>query len=297
MKSVLVTGGTGFVGKSLVETLFNSGHKVTVLARGRKSRFGFPSGVRFVAGSVEDHTSVARALGGIDAVIHLVGIIFEMRGATYEKVHHLGTRNVISAMQQAGVRRYLHMSALGSRPHAVSRYHQTKWEAEEAVRQSGLDFTIIRPSAIFGAGDEFINIFVRLCRVSPIVPVLTTRRGKTQPVSVLDVAEIFLRSLESDQHVGKTYEIGGPEAFTLPELVARLSQILGKRRLLLPIPAKLLWPAAWLFEKFPMQPPVNREQLTMLEEPNVCDATLVEQAFGIKLRSLERQNLSYITGG
>jgi NADH dehydrogenase len=294
LKNVLVTGGTGFVGRPIVESLANRGYKVTVFARGQKPRFGLPSGARFVAGSIEDSSSISRSLDGIEAVIHLVGIIFEYRGATFEGIHHQGTQNVINAMKQSGVKRYIHMSALGSRPYATSRYHQTKWMAEEAVRASGLDFTIMRPSAIFGPKDEFINVFARLCRTSPLVPVPTTGHGKIQPISVLDVAEIFSRSVESEAHIGKTYEIGGPETFTLFQLVGRLSQILGKKRLRIPIPARFMWPVAWIFEHLPIRPPVNREQLMMLEEPNICDAAFVEQTFGLKLRRLERENLSYL---
>src|SRR5258708_10127125 len=129
-------------------------------------------GVQVRAGNVLDASSLPPGLPGVDAVIHLIGIISEIGENTYENVHARGTQNMVAAARQAGARRFVHMSAMGTRPGAASRYHQTKWAGEETVRQSGLDFTVFRPSLIFGPHDQFVNVFAKIIRWSPVVPIL-----------------------------------------------------------------------------------------------------------------------------
>ena len=175
----------------------------------------------------------------MEAVIHLVGIISEVGESTFENVHQRGTRNILAAAQQAGVRRFVHMSALGTRPNAASRYHQTKWAAEELVRHSGLDFTIFRPSLIYGPQDQFINLFARIIRLSPVVPLLGSPRARFQPVSVEAVAAAFVRSLGEPKSSGQTYDLCGPEALTLSEIVDQILAVLQRKRLKLQVPLGL----------------------------------------------------------
>lgn len=153
---VLVTGGSGFVGRALISTLVNRSHDVHVLSRSQKQ---LPRGVSGVRGDVTQRASLKPACQGMEAVIHLVGIISEAGNQTYEKVHVGGTRNMLEAAGDCGVRRFIHMSALSTRPNARARYHQTKWQAEELVRASALEWTIFRPSIIYGPEDGFINLF------------------------------------------------------------------------------------------------------------------------------------------
>ena len=178
-------------------------------------------------------------MSGVESVIHLVGIISEVGESTFENVHAQGTQNMVAAAQQAGVRRFVHMSALGTRPNAASRYHQSKWAAEELVRHSGLEFTIFRPSLIYGPEDQFVNLFARIIRLSPIVPLLGSPHARFQPVPVEAVAAAFARSLGDPRSVGQTYDLCGPEALTLSEIVDRIQGVLGKRRIKLHVPLSL----------------------------------------------------------
>src|SRR5262249_17805837 len=151
---VLVTGATGFVGTEIVKQLRLAGYPVRILARTRPADLH----LEFQRANITKADSLAGACTGIDAIIHLVGIISEVGEQTFGRVHTEGTKNLVAAAQHAGVRRFVHMSALGTRSGAVSRYHRSKWAAEEAVRASKLDYTIFRPSLIYGPGDHFVNL-------------------------------------------------------------------------------------------------------------------------------------------
>ena len=190
---VAVTGGTGFVGRAVVSELLQAGHQVRILSRKAPERL--TEGVTHVPGSVVTGIGLDNLLEGVDAVIHLVGIIKEAEENTFRATHYGGTVNILAAASRAGIKRYIHMSAMGTREKAVSKYHQTKFAAEEAVRASGLDWTIFRPSTIFGPGDKFINMLVDILRKTPFMPVLGGGKSQMQPVSVRDVAMAFRMEL------------------------------------------------------------------------------------------------------
>ena len=275
---VLVTGATGFVGREVVRQLRAAGHTIRILARSAASarvrEAASHWGAEVHSGDLLDSASLDGAVKGMEAVIHLVGIITEVGESNFENVHTRGTGKIVTAARQAEARRFLHMSALGTRPNAASRYHQTKWAAEELVRQSGLDFTVFRPSLIYGPQDQFINAFARIIRLSPVVPLLGNPRARFQPVPVAAVAAAFARSLGNPKSIGQTYDLCGPEALTLSEIVDRIQDVLGKRRLKLHVPRSLArCQAAFLEFVFPYllrkAPPLNRDQLQMLQEDNV----------------------------
>jgi uncharacterized protein YbjT (DUF2867 family) len=288
---VLVTGATGFVGREVVRQLHAATHSIHILARSRKSprvqeaisRYG----VEAHPGDVLETTSLNGACNGMDAVIHLVGIIAEVGDSTFENVHTRGTGNLVAAARQAGVRRFVHMSALGTRPAAASRYHQTKWAAEELVRHSGLDFTIFRPSLIYGPQDQFVNMFARVIRLSPVVPLIGSPRARFQPVSVETVAAAFVRALGEPKSAGQTYDLCGPEALTLSEIVDQIMDVLQRRRLKLQVPPSLARCQAILLEflfgrLLRRASPLNRDQLIMLQEDNVGNPQPANERFGLK---------------
>src|ERR1051326_6170954 len=173
---VLVTGATGFVGHAVALAVHRAGHSLRILVRNpgaqKVQELVAATASEIHLGDVLDTTSLEGMLIGIDAIIHLVGIISEFGRYTFENIHTEGTRNVVQGAQQYGVRRFIQMSALGTRPGAASRYHQTKWAAEEIVRESGLAFTIFRPSLIYGPQDHFVNLFARIARLSPVLPIV-----------------------------------------------------------------------------------------------------------------------------
>lgn len=288
---VLITGATGFVGREIVRQLRAAGHTIRILARSPLSPRVQEAVSRWEVeahpGDVVETATLEGALKGMDAAIHLVGIISEVGESTFENVHTGGTRNMVAAAQQAGVRRFIHMSALGTRPDAASRYHQTKWAAEELVRHSGLQFTIFRPSLIYGPQDQFINLFARIIRLSPVVPVLGNPRARFQPVPVEAVAAAFAGSLGKPQSVGQSYDLCGPEALTLSEIVDRIQAVLGKRRLKLQVPQSLARCQAifleFVFRRVLRQAsPLNRDQLLMLQEDNVGNPQPANELFRLQ---------------
>jgi NADH dehydrogenase len=291
--NVLVTGGTGFVGEEVVRRLKEEGHGVRLLVRHGGSRrvkeIGLRYGGELQAGDVTERETLATGWQGIEAVIHLVGIISEVGKTTFERVHALGTQNMVEGAKRAGIRRFIHMSALGTRPNAVARYHQSKWAGEEAVRGNGLDFTIFRPSLIYGPKDKFVNLFAKMSRFSPVLPVMSRPGVKFQPVSVETVAKAFVGALTEPRSFGQTYDLCGPERFTLPELLNEILAVLGRKRWKLQVPPGLArCQAAMLEFIFPRllgkAPPLNRDQLLMLQEDNVGDSGPATKMFGLRQR-------------
>jgi NADH dehydrogenase len=281
---VLVTGGSGFVGRAVVAELRAHGFGIRVLARGTR---GVVDGVETVRGSVADGTGLEEACRGCDAVIHLVGIIAEVGTQTYRRVHVDGTRNLLAAARVAGIRRWVQMSALGTRAGAVAEYHRTKWEAEELVRGSGLEWTIHRPSIVFGPGDGFAGFFERMSRWSPVLPLIGGGGMQFQPIAVEDVATCFVRALGRTSAVGKTYDLCGRERFTLRAILERVLEVTGRRRLLLPVPWAIAgiqaWMAEWVFAGIlGKTPPLNRDQLRMLREDNIGDPGPMIRDYGLE---------------
>jgi NADH dehydrogenase len=282
---VFVTGGTGFVGRGLVTGLLQKGHQVRCLARDiKKARDVLPDSVEIVQGDVTQPRGLEQVISGCGAVIHLVGIIVERRDATFEQVHVQGTLHVVEAAKQAGIRRYLHMSALGSRPSAVSRYHQTKYQAEECVRQSGLNYTIFRPSVIFGPSDRFVNLLARLIRISPVVMIIGDGKARIQPIALADVVHCFVSALDKEETIGKVYELGGARALSFEEVVDTVLQVMGRRRLKIHLPVRYLKGLAYLLEKGLPVAPLTRDQLIMLQEDNTCEVEGIISQFGIRLQ-------------
>ncbi len=288
---VFVTGATGFVGQEVLRQLHAAGHGIRILARNRETPRVREAAARQSAevhpGNILDRSSLAGALAHCDAVVHLVGIISEVNEQTFANVHPRATGNMVNAAKQAGVRRFVHMSALGTRPDAVSRYHQSKWAAEEVVRHSGLDFTIFRPSLIFGPRDQFVNLFTRMARWSPVLPVMGGGKAKFAPVAVADVAACFVRALTEPAAANQTFDLCGPDQLTLPQILETILAVTGRKCRLARVPPGVARFQAVLLEwAFPRllrrAPPLNRDQLLMLAEDNVGDPGPARKVFGFQ---------------
>ena len=276
-----MTGATGFVGHALVQVLCAEGHWVRCLVRrGSELDLRGLTGFERVEGDVMARQSLEEGMAGCDAVIHLVGAIREERAqqATFERLHVRATLNVLDAAEGAGVRRFLHVSALGARASSPARYHRTKWTAEEAVRASALHWTVFRPSAIYGRGDHFVSTLAAMVRRLPIVPVVGTGRQRLQPVAVEHVARALARALTLEATVKQTFDVGGPDAVSVVQLLDLIGHALGRRRVFKAFVPPTV--AAWL-TRMPGWP-VGREQLLVLQEDTVCDARPFHAAFGIE---------------
>jgi NADH dehydrogenase len=228
-----------------------------------------------VEGDVSAPESFSGSVADCDAVINLIGIIREFpgRGVTFDRLHIEATRAMIEVTRSAGVRRYLQMSALGTRPNAVSRYHRTKWSAEELVRRSGLDWTIFRPSVIFGPRDAFVNMLAGLIRDMPIVPVIGDGSYRLQPIAADDVARCFASALSMQETVGQSYELCGPDRFTYMEMLDIIGRVLGKKSVLkLKNPLLLMKLVTPLLQQLPFFT-ITMDKIQMLTEENICDCS------------------------
>jgi NADH dehydrogenase len=281
-RRIFVTGATGFVGRTVVRALQARGHAVRCLVRrGSESHLRGQEALERVEGDVLSPPTLERGMAGCDTVVHLVGIIRETPGATFERIHTQGTLNVLEAAAATGIRRYLHMSALGSRAGARARYHRTKWAAEEAVRASPLAWTIFRPSIIYGRGDEFVSLLAGLVGRLPVVPVIGGGQQRLQPVSVEQVAEGFARAADAPASEKHAYDVGGPEAVTMVRLLDLIGLALDRPRVRkIHVPLALVRPAARLLHRLPGFP-LTPDQLLMLEEDNVCDPQPFHATFGL----------------
>ena len=246
---ILVTGGTGFVGQEVVAELLRRGERVRLLVRNpEKAARTFAEKVELAQGDVLKPETLPAAMPGVTAVIHLVGFIIETPHISYEQGHFEATRNVLKAAQRAGVKRWIQMSAAGTRPNARSRYHQTKWRAEEFVRQSGLDWTIFRPSLVYGYDkrDRLLNLLKRILTF-PVdlaqldsLPLINGGELLVQPVSVKEVARCFAAAPATPAAIGKTFDLVGPVPFTWREMVLKILAVLGRKGLYEKFPWLLL---------------------------------------------------------
>jgi NADH dehydrogenase len=289
--TVLVTGGTGFVGPHVVHALRARDLPVRALVRDRRRGPRLAAwGAELVQGDVTDPVSLRAACAGADAVVHLVAIIRGSR-ADFERVMAQGTRSVVAAAKEAGVRRFVLASALGldDRTKDAVPYFAAKWAMERAVEESGLEHVIIRPSFVFGKDGGVLPTFVRLARLAPVTPIVGPGTQRLQPIWVEDVAEYYARSVDPAVAAGATFEVGGPDAPTWNEFWDRLKRVLGVHRPSIHVPFAALRAQAALTERLPFAP-VTRDQLTMLElGDNVVGSNDAVETFKLPLVPLDEQ--------
>lgn len=294
---VLVTGATGFVGRYVVRELLSRGQEVRCLVRpGSEGKLADRERVEIAAGDVLETAAVATAAQGCEAVINLVGIIREFpgRGVTFERVHVQATENLINAARDAGVKRFLQMSALGARPAPADPYHLTNFRADELVQQSGIPYTIFRPSIIYGPEDQSLNLFARQIKTLRMVPVVGNGLYQMQPVPVTTIAAAFALALELPHTENRVYEVGGPEPLTFNAIIDTLSQVLGCKVLKVHVMVWSLRLLTGMFGRFPWFP-LTTGQIRMLLEGNTCDPTAFYQDFGLDAVSFREGLYIYLT--
>jgi NADH dehydrogenase len=289
--TVLVTGGTGFIGPHVVHALRARDIPVRALVRdpGRASRLT-SWGAELATGDVTDRVSLSAACEGVDAVVHQVAIIKGSNQA-FESVMEQGTRNVVAAAQEAGVRRFVLASALGldERSKDAVPYFAAKWQMEKAVRESGLEHVIFRPSFVFGSDGGVLPTFIRLARYAPVTPIIGPGRQRLQPIWVEDLAEYYARALTEQAAANRTFDLGGPEAVSWNEFWERLKRVLGVHRPSIHVPFGVMRVQATLTERLPGAP-LTRDQLTMLQlGDNVVGDSSAVETFQLPLVPLDEQ--------
>jgi NADH dehydrogenase len=283
--TVGVIGGSGFVGRHVCRQLAARGYRVRVPTRdAERAKFlrVLPT-VEVMRADVHDPAALAALLRGCDAVINLVGVLHDARGNNGFAGAHVGlARKIVAACRSAGVRRLLQMSALAAAPDAPSAYLRSKGEAERIVRESGLDWTIFRPSVIFGPEDSFLNLFARLARLLPVL-VLASPQARFQPVYVGDVAAAFVHALSDVRSIGCSYDLCGPRRYTLRELVVWTTRTAGCPRPVIGLNRPLSYCQAFMMELLPVKL-MTRDNLRSMEVDSVSDSPF---PFGIRPQSLE----------
>ena len=287
---ILVTGGAGFVGSRIVHTLRAEGRDVRALVRRPEGSAHLASlGVELATGDVTDPASLAAASDGCTHVIHLVAIL-QGKPHDFERVMTRGTRNVLAAAKGAGVERFILMSALGTTAATkdVVPYFGAKWAMEQDTITSGLEYSIFRPSFVFGRGGALAT-FLKQVRYSPVVTVIGSGRQRIQPIWIDDVAEHFARALDTPAAANKTFEIGGPDIVTWDDLYRTIAKVLGKRRALLHVPAPVARTGARATQWIP-KAPLSADQVAMIEAgDNIVSNTDAVHTFQLPLVPLEEQ--------
>jgi len=285
---VFVTGATGFVGRHIVRELISRGYEVHCGVRNlEKLRTLFGDEVKGHKIELESEESLTEVLEAVKpaAVIHLIGILFELpsKGITFEKVHHLYTKNLVGASRRAGVGKFLFMSALGTHDKAPSRYHKTKRAAEREVISSGLRYTIFRPSLILGPEQKLFYDMYRITKYLPVVALPDFGRYRFQPVDVRDVACAFITSIEKEETDGKIYELCGTKAVSFRELLTDIFSYWNRRVLMIPMPKNVMYFLGLIVEKVLEPPPFSSDQIKMMWVDNIC-GVLVDEAIseGVK---------------
>lgn len=294
---ILLTGGTGFVGQRVVAELCQRGERVRCLVRKTSPlQLLHPFPVEFCYGDVTDPPSLPPAVAGVKGIIHLAAIIRERGRATFDRVNYQGTVNLLKATRAAGVERFLYMSNIGVSPDPAFPFLYSKWRAEEAVKQSGLGYTIFRSSVMFGPGDGFVRVLADLVRRTPLVPVIGNGQTQFQLIAVEEVARCLALAIADETFSGRTVEVGGAEHLSYEQIIDLVIATSGKRRLKLHIPVPLMRPIVWTMERVLANPPVTGHQLKMLAKDNITDIEAVERTFGFKPTPLS-QGISYVKQG
>jgi uncharacterized protein YbjT (DUF2867 family) len=286
---VLVTGATGFIGPHVVQRLVDDGHVVRVLEHTAGSSATLPS-QEAVEGSMTDPASLRRAVDGQEAVVHLVGIL-SGKPEEFRSVMEEGTRDLLEAARDAGVERFVLMSALGVTEETkdLVPYYGAKWQMEQDVKASGLEHVIFRPSFVFGSEGGALGQFKKIARLAPVTPIPGPGTQRIQPIWTDDVAAYFAAAIEKPEAANRTFELGGPDVVTWNEFWSRLKRAQGAHRPSLHIPFGLMRVQAAVLEKLP-KPPVTRDQLKMLAaDDNVVSNPDAVDTFGLPLVPLDEQ--------
>jgi NADH dehydrogenase len=297
---IVVAGGTGFVGRYIVTALLAGGHDVTVLGRDPDKVARIPQlrGASARRGDVTDPASLRGALEGANAVVGAVGfpnypVEQPRKGLTFHRFEWLGTQNLLAEATRSGVGRYVYVSGAGADPESERTWYRAKGLAEEAIAASGLSRAILRPSWGYGREDRALNKFVQMARFSPVIPKPGVRVQRIQPVYVEDIAEAVARIFATEDAWDRTFEIGGPEVLTMDEVIATMLEVLGKRRLVVPVPVPLLKIATAPLVLLP-KPPMSPSGIDFAVQDGLVDTTDLEKVLDLHPMSLREGLLRYL---
>lgn len=291
---IFLTGATGFIGRYVLKNLLKAEHSIRILCRkGSEKKISefitSNNHIEFHFGDIISKETLLNCMSDCDAAIHLVGIIreFPKKGITFEKIHIEATKNIIEEAKKASIKKIIFVSSLGSNPNSIIQYHKTKFLAEEIIRCSGIDYTIFKPSVVFGKEDKFINLIKKF--VLPFFPIFIPGNGKAlfQPISVEDLAYAIVSSIDMKNTSKMTYTAGGNKQISFNDLIKLIAKSKGVKIFFpIHIPSHIMSLIAKIGDIIPFIP-ITTEQLSMLSEDNVCNIEEFLMAFKIKLKTLE----------
>ena len=283
---ILITGATGYIGSHLVARLVAQGERPRCLARSKERATAIlpVDKIDIALGDTIRPETLAAAVQGVDTIVHTAFITADRKqsaGNSYEKTNVQGTANLIKAAQAAGVRRVIELSGLGTKPDKPGSYMQGRYMAEKMLKESGLQWTIIQPSVLFGKDAPFVKGLSDLIRTSPVIPLIGGGTIRFQPIYVEDVVTIIVKVLETpEQSANKTYIIGGPAYYTFTDIINALLRTMHKTRIKAPAPMPLVGIGAAMMEAVFPKPPLTRAAMTLFTFDNTTDLHSVERDFG-----------------
>lgn len=298
---ILVAGGTGFIGSSVVRRLVAAGEDVTVMTAHPERSAGRAKelGARAVRGDVQDQSTLGPAVRGADVVVQALTfptfpVEKPSRGYTFEEFDHRGTERLVAASLEAGAKRYVYCSGVGAAPDAEKVWYRAKWGGEEAIRSSGIPHAIIRPTWAYGPGDRALNQFVLFHRLAPFVPVIGDGCQLLQPVFVQDVAEAMSRAARA-AGPGGTFEIGGPEVLTMDQVLATMMEVRGKKKALVHFP-EVMPKLAGAFLQYLPRPLLSPEAVSFATADALADNARLLEHFELRLTPLREGLATYLSG-
>jgi uncharacterized protein YbjT (DUF2867 family) len=296
---ILLTGASGHIGNTIVRWLVEAGKPVRAMvhhpAKAEARLVDIRDQIEMVQADVTRPATLAPVLEGVSAVVHLVAIAVEKHKGDYERINVQGTVNLVDATLAAGVRRFVNMGQNGARSDSPYRFLASKGAAQDYVAASGLDWTALRPSVVWGPNDEFANVQARLIKLTPFFfPIVGDGQARFQPIWVGDLAEVVARTLEDDSTIGGEYLLGGPEVLTYAQIVDRVLRALDTRRWTVKVSVPLLRPVVRLMQFALPNPPVTTTLLDMLKVDNTTQPNALTEVFGITPRPFTPENLDYM---
>ncbi len=265
---IAITGGTGFIGRHLAKDLISRGHEVIVIARGQYTRNTQPiEGATFVSADVNDTTKLTEAFRGCHAVAHCAGTSTETSEQTYQRLHVDGARSAVTAAERAGVKKFVLVSYLSVRPNVKSDYHTTKWQGEEIVRASKMNYTILKAGLVYGTGDHLLNNLSNLFRRMPIFAQVGLREKNVRLLAVEDLGNVIRETLLDENRLSRqTVAVMGPEEFPFSQAARRIAKTIGKSIIVIPFPIFFHRILAFFSERFMPKPLITKSQVQMLAD-------------------------------
>jgi len=288
---VLVAGGAGFLGEEITRALAEHGHHVTVMSRSSPGRGGLPAGVSWVRGDVTDPSSLPEPVTGKDVVVDAVQIPNSpienpAKGFTFERIDLGGTKNLVDAARVAGVQQFIGISGVGANEDSEYHWLRFKWQEEQHIKQSGIPFTIFRPSWVYGPRDVSLNRFLGFARWLPFVPVVGNGKTRINPLYIGDIAGHVNAAVANERAIGQLFELGGSVVMTMDDVIRTALRVSGKRRFLLHQPKGLMKAVAAVIQYLPGRP-LTPGAIDFITMDGVADTALTQSVFGLPLTTLE----------